>query len=580
MILFWILCQINFIALTLNENITQILDIIKDSAGNQHYNTYDKQNEIILLLDYLEIEPNEECRNEFSKLYEKLVKKTKNKINKYVEKTKEYQENQKLFEGKLAESEQKDALLESIKEIRKEEQSLFKDLIHSSNDFVDYLKKCETLFTDHLQFLRFGNEKIILLKEEAIKKIKIIDQIWKNKINHHTKDEYFKLKQEILIQAQQCWDEFKSTIDDDKSNKSIDLSNFNDCFYNKVDKIMTNQLRRTINPEKLYDFLIDYFSKGLEDIFLQLKNLTTLKYFEIDRTIELDEQTFLKVTGGYFETVTNSFNGIFSDTSNLILRLYNESFLSKSEETSDNSISTVIEKMNTLNKFLMEIRNKPTFLVVKLERVRQLLNKLKKEVSTRLGSAFIEEKDLLPAFKNKELQKYLHLSFSKEFSSAEKIIYFLFNNEIGETEFPSFKYSFDELRSAIARYEYYLTCPFLLSEDKESLFTPERGVGRYCRDVFGCEEKGDCSFGICSEEAESFPLILWKKSEPVSTEEQFIPQKPSTLSNKIPFKVFAIVLVVLLGLSLIIIRCRKSKTSKSCRKRKFANKSAKKGEKT
>ena len=376
---------------------------------------------------------------------------------------------------------------------------------------------------------------MILLKGEAIKQIEIIDQIWKSTISYFTKNENFKLKQEILNKAQKCWDKFKSTIDDDKSNKSIDLFNFNYCFYNEVDKIMTNQMAKPMHLENIYDLLINFFQEmDIGDIFLQLKNLTTLKYFEIDRRIELDEQTFLEVTAGYFETVTNSSN----DISYLYEALYQSHLLSKSEETSDNSISTVIEKMNTLNKFLMEIRNKPTFLVVKLERVRQLLNKLKKEVSTRLGSAFIKEKGLLPAFKNKELQKYLHLSFSKEFSLAEKIIYFLSNNDIDKTELLSSKYSFDELRSAIARYEYYLTCPFLLSEDKESFFIPERGVGRYCRDVFGCEEKGECGFGICSEEAESFPLILWKKSEPVSTEEQFIPQKPSTISNKIPFKVF------------------------------------------
>ena len=573
MILFSILCRINFIALTLNENITQILDIIKDSTGNQHYNTYDKQNEIILLLDYLEIEANEECRNRFSNLYENLVKETKNKINKYIEKTKKYEKNQKLFEEKLAESEQKEVPLKSLKEIRNDKHYLFIYLIRNANHFFYFFKECETLFTDHLQFLRFGNEKIMFLKEEAIKQIEIIDQNWKSTISYFTKDENFKLKQEILNKAQKCWDKFKSTIDN-KSNKSIDLFNFNWCFYNKVDTIMTNQMAEPMHLDNIYDLLINFFQEmNIGDIFLQLKNLTILKDFEIDRLIEFDEQIFLKVTADYFETVTNS----ASEISYLHEVLYNRQFLFKS----DNSILTVIEKMNTLNKFLMEIRNKPTFLVVKLERVRQLLNKLKKEVSTRLGPAFIEEKDLLPAFKNKELQKYLHLSFSKEFSLAENNIYLLSNNnEIDETEISSFKYSFDELRSAIARYEYYLTFPFLLSEDKESLFTPERGVGRYCRDVFGCEEKGDCSFGICSEEAESFPLILWKKAEPVSTEEQFIPQKPSTISNKIPFKVFAIVLVVLLGLSLIIIRCRKSKTSKSCRKRKFANKSAKKGEKT
>ena len=143
----------------MNENIKELVTKIEHLVEDQYYNTYDTQNEIIQFLNNLEIEPNEEYLDSFSESFEKLVKETKYKINEYVEKTKEYEKNQKLFEEKLAESEQKRGSTGKSKKIRKEEQDLFTYLIDNANHFVDNLKICETLFTDHLQFLRFGNEK-------------------------------------------------------------------------------------------------------------------------------------------------------------------------------------------------------------------------------------------------------------------------------------------------------------------------------------------------------------------------------------------------------------------------------------
>ena len=71
---------------------------------------------------------------------------------------------------------------------------------------------------------------------------------------------------------------------------------------------------------------------------------------------------------------------------------------------------------------MTEITNRPDFLVVRLEQERQLLNKLKEAVALRLGSAFIEEFELIPAFEQKALQDHSYLNFFKEFSSAEKVV--------------------------------------------------------------------------------------------------------------------------------------------------------------
>ena len=149
----------------------------------------------------------------------------------------------------------------------------------------------------------------------------------------------------------------------------------------------------------------------------------------------------------YFKEATYTFNKLYEKTSNLIKTLYKTDQISQNEETSDDSISTVIEEIDLLNTFLMKITNKPVFLVVKLERERQLLKRLKKEVFAKLGSAFIEENDLLPAFKNEKLQKYSNFSFAKEFSLAEKIVFLLSNSEINRTEFPPSKLWYVSCRS-------------------------------------------------------------------------------------------------------------------------------------
>ena len=63
---------------------------------------------------------------------------------------------------------------------------------------------------------------------------------------------------------------------------------------------------------------------------------------------------------------------------------YKLSLFSKTNEKSQiDDILPIINKLNLQTKFLMEIENKPDFLIVKLERTRQLLNKLKKEISDR-----------------------------------------------------------------------------------------------------------------------------------------------------------------------------------------------------
>ena len=68
-----------------------------------------------------------------------------------------------------------------------------------------------------------------------------------------------------------------------------------------------------------------------------------------------------------------------------------------------------------------------------------------------------------------------------------QIVYFL--SKTSEVEPPPLEISVDELKSAIARYEYHLTFPLILSEDKDSLVNPQRGVGRYCRSVFGIDQE-------------------------------------------------------------------------------------------
>ena len=122
----------------------------------------------------------------------------------------------------------------------------------------------------------------------------------------------------------------------------------------------------------------------------------------------------------------------------------------------------------------MDIKNKPEFFVVKLERIKQLLNKLKEAISIQIRSTFVE-KEWLPVFEEKMLQELLRLYSFKDFSLAEKIVYFL--SKTSEVEPPPLEISVDKLKSAIARYEYYLTFPLILSEDKESLVSPQRGVG-------------------------------------------------------------------------------------------------------
>ena len=64
-----------------------------------------------------------------------------------------------------------------------------------------------------------------------------------------------------------------------------------------------------------------------------------------------------------------------------------------------------------------------------------------------------------------------------------------FLSKTSEVKPPPLEISVDKLKSAVARYEYHLTFPLILSEDKDSLVSPQRGVGRYCRSVFGIDQE-------------------------------------------------------------------------------------------
>ena len=170
-------------------------------------------------------------------------------------------------------------------------------------------------------------------------------------------------------------------------------------------------------------------------------------------------------------------------------------------------------------EFLLNPVNKPDFLVVRLEHERQLLKKLKTLLSLRLGSAVVEKHDLLPAFRTKAYQENLYLSYFKEFSLAEKLAHFLSKAETDKLKLPPFQFSIDDLRSTVARFEYYLIFPFLILEDKENVFSPERGISKYCRSVFDNKDKYNWDLNLCSDKVENSPLLLRAKVVSVSTAE-------------------------------------------------------------
>ena len=169
---------------------------------------------------------------------------------------------------------------------------------------------------------------------------------------------------------------------------------------------------------------------------------------------------------------------------------------------------------------------------------------------------------------------------------AEKVIEFLYNAEKKKTTFSSFEFDLSDKMFAIARYEYYKTFPYLLSEEKESVIAPEKGVNRYCRSVFGNKSKDDWCLDLCSEKAESFPFIIRPTSVSVSTgdiegteeqsikntEERSILLQPTKLKRETLFEVLVLVLIVavLIFIIIIIIRFCKSRVSKRNRRRRFA----------
>ena len=403
-----------------------------------------------------------------------------------------------------------------------------------------------------------------------------IDKTWKSITeSESTSDEKFKIKQKILSVTQKDWDLFQNVFYN-KSHKEYDLNAFNRSFFTNNESFLSKELNLSITLENPYDNLINFFektSKEIEkgDIFIQLKNLKQLQFFELDRRIDV-EKTYAKFMNEDYQFVIDLYNSLFKHIKSLIKSKHKISLFSQTNENSEiDDILAIIKQLNKQTKFLMEIQKKPDFLVIKLERIRQILNKLKKEISVRLGSAFVEEHELLPAFKENALQKHSYLNFFKEFSLAEKVAEFLSDEKDVDETSETLLYSLDDLKSAISRYEYYSSFPFFLTKEKECVIAPERGVNRYCRSVFANKAKDDWYLDLCLEKAESFPFIIWATSVSASTEEKPIFLQPTKYSRKSLFEVFVLVLIAVVSLVFIfiIIWLCKNVVSRRNRRKRF-----------
>ena len=588
MIKFYVFLQIGLLTTT---NRIQIKELLTEISSHLDSNTYLFNRGdyfIVKYLNKLDTTSNERLYNKIFSFYKKLKHKTKIKIEKYSREINTYVATKKLLEKKLDLPIKADSSTKSLNIENEYFLKTLSDIIENSKEFLNKLTKEENVVTDRLKYLHLSKEereehdkKTKILKKEAAKRLKDIDKTWDSITESESStDEKFEIKQKILRRTQEYWDLFRN-IFYNKSDKEYDLNTFNRSFFNTNAKFLKKELNISISKNEPYDSLINFFEKNSKerekgDIFKQLKYLKKLQFFKLDRRIYIEEN-FSQFMNKNIEYLFESYDWLLTDTKLLIKSIYKISLFSRTNESSKiDNILSIIDKLNKQTYFLMGIENKPDFLIIKLERTRQILNKLKKEISVRLGSAFVEEHELLPVFKENALQKHSYLNFFKEFSLAEKVAEFLSGFKTDKKTFPGFGFSLDDLKSAIVRYEYYLTFPFFLTKEKESVITPKRGVNRYCRSVFANKAKDDWCLDLCSEKAELFPFIIWATSVSASTEkteEQPIFLQPTKPSRNTLFEMLILVLIVavLLVFIFIIIRFYKSAASRKNRRRRFAD---------
>ena len=596
MIHFWILFQTRF-AVPSDKNGPQslLLDIEEMIANPFLLNFYSKKSKIIQNLKH--IETKEVSSAELFRLYKTLENKTKKRIDTFSAKTNLFRKNCRKLKKKLELFTKRKPSLKSLDEktrqfIKNENshsRKLFRLLTSRATRFVKLLQQLEQSFAARQQLLRLDEDarkdydrNMETLKDEATEYLENVSTTWEAiLVCKNTEETNLYMKQRILLEAKYCWEFFKQDLAV-KNNKKNGLASFNYCFYLETAKLLKKSLNFRANPLNPFSSLTNVFrltpietEKG--DIFQQLENLDTLRYFGLDRRIEKSEEDF-------FLSVTLSFGSLNVDYKFLSLlcsrlaRLQYKVFVLScaKEEDEVNLFLILLEKVLKLETFLANATNKPDFLVVRLERGRQLLSKIKEVMSVRSDLVFSKDYDLLPAFEKQELQDHPYLSSSKRLSLGEKLANVLSETETVRAELLPFEFSLAVLKSAVARYEYYLTFPFLLSEDEESIVTPERGVNKYCRAVFTRNKKVDWDPVFCSEETESFPLILWAKSTSFSIRKQPSSQKKDKSLGKIERNTLLnhailVLIIPFLVLGLIAIWSRKNELFRNHHRRKFTN---------
>ena len=573
---FWIFFQLSLLILTDENNLLKVLNDIEKLLMNPFllYSYYEKQ-EIVQNIKNLNKTNNEKYCNLIFYLYKHLENKSKYEIDILVEQTKNfYTKNSEFKEALLflkTRSVESNTLNDENKKVINKNklwlQTTLKLVANKLNSFVKFLDELEKTFIARRYFQQLSNEerlkylkKIESFERKAEANLESIDATWESIINANLNyEKELCVKYTILLQASDCWHKFKQDLKL-KNNKVHSLISFNYCFYSENFEFLLNTLGIHLKLRNPFPLLINHFKptpveneKG--DVFQQLEALNTLQYFKVDRSIELEEDAFFSVLSFSFSLLTEDYN-YFALWYSEVFRAKHKLFaLSRSlEETEKNAYFTLIDTVAEQEQFLTKLRNRPDFLVVALERTRQLLDKVKETVSLRLGSVFVEEHELVSSFREGELASHPYLFSCKMFSLGDKLTDLFADVEELQIDFPTLEISNDAIKSAILRYEYYLTFPFLLFTDKDSLVTPEKGVNRYCRRVFAQNNKEGCALDFCSEETETFPLITWLGSDLLlENEKSKMKEIKNSLRKSIPKYLIVVLFVVFaIGLSLFV----------------------------
>ena len=566
MVNFWVFFQIQFIVLTDEHDLNKVLDDIKH-LFKKHFlsNSYYEKHEIIDRIKELNPQNIKKFSKQIFDFYNALEGKTKNEIEIFSKKHKEYNQiYTKLKEKMSGLTNQNKISNKKIREFIKQENNihvLFRTFVDKTVHFVNLLEKIEKTFVARQHFRQLNKEdkseylqRVETLERKAAEKLKCIDETWKGVINvnlNYETDYYMKYR--ILIQTTDCWRKFKKDLNL-KNNKDHSLVSFNYCFYTENFDFLLYSLGIHLDLKDPYRLLIKHFrqtpveeEKG--DIFQQLEALNTVKYFKVDRSIEQEEELFFFVINFSFSLLNEDYTYIISWYFELLKTIY-KMFVTSLNPNETKELFSLIDTVAEQEQFLTKLRNRPDFLVVALERTRQLLDKVKETVSLRLGSVFVEEHELVSSFREGELANHPYLFSCKMFSLGKKLTDLFADVE----ELSSLEISNDAIKSAILRYEYYLTFPFLLFADKESLVTPEKGVNQYCRRVFAQNDKEGCVLEFCSEETETFPLITWLGSDLLlENEKSKTKEIKNSLRKFIPKHMIVFLLVVfVIGLSLFV----------------------------